>query len=103
MHVLFILATKEILGLTHISLASCLWDIGKQNSPRCDADMNFIKNEIKMKNHPGASKNESGLVYLISMGKSIVTSGLSRRWSYMKKATYSVTKMYMYLVSSRLY
>ena len=23
--------------LTHISLASLLWDIGKQNSPRCDA------------------------------------------------------------------
>ena len=23
--------------LTHISLASFLWDIGKQNSPRCDA------------------------------------------------------------------
>ena len=22
--------------LTHISLASFLWDIGKQNSPRCD-------------------------------------------------------------------
>ena len=25
------------LILTHISLASLLWDIGKQNSPRCDA------------------------------------------------------------------
>ena len=23
--------------LTHFSLASLLWDIGKQNSPRCDA------------------------------------------------------------------
>ena len=23
--------------LTHLSLASVLWDIGKQNSPRCDA------------------------------------------------------------------
>ena len=23
--------------LTHISLASLLWNIGKQNSPRCDA------------------------------------------------------------------
>ena len=23
--------------LTHLSLASHLWDIGKQNSPRCDA------------------------------------------------------------------
>ena len=26
-----------ILTLTHLSLASRLWDIGKQNSPRCDA------------------------------------------------------------------
>ena len=24
--------------LTHLSLASLLWDIGKQNSPRCDAE-----------------------------------------------------------------
>ena len=24
-------------SLTHLSLASFLWDIGKQNSPRCDA------------------------------------------------------------------
>ena len=30
---------KQILtlSLTHLSLASLLWDIGKQNSPRCDA------------------------------------------------------------------
>ena len=27
---------KEIL-LTHLSLVSFLWDIGKQHSPRCDA------------------------------------------------------------------
>ena len=26
-----------ILTLTHLSLASLLWDIGKQKSPRCDA------------------------------------------------------------------
>ena len=26
-----------ISNLTHLSLASLLWDIGKQNSPRCDA------------------------------------------------------------------
>ena len=24
-------------NLTHLSLASLLWDIGKQNSPKCDA------------------------------------------------------------------
>ena len=27
----------KALRLTHISLSSLLWDIGKQNSPRCDA------------------------------------------------------------------
>ena len=26
-----------LVDLTHISLVSFLWDIGKQNSPRCDA------------------------------------------------------------------
>ena len=26
-----------LLKLAHLSLASLLWDIGKQNSPRCDA------------------------------------------------------------------
>ena len=29
--------TIEIFKLTRISLASLLWDIGKQHSPRCDA------------------------------------------------------------------
>ena len=28
---------KTTVTLTHLSLASFLWDIGKQNSPRCDA------------------------------------------------------------------
>ena len=27
----------SVLYLTHLSLASLLWDIGKQHSPRCDA------------------------------------------------------------------
>ena len=32
------MAEKLLTGmLTHLSLASLLWDIGKQNSPRCDA------------------------------------------------------------------
>ena len=31
------LNTAWFLTLTHLSLASLLWDIGKQNSPRCDA------------------------------------------------------------------
>ena len=29
--------SKERNLLTHLSLASLLWDIGKQHSPRCDA------------------------------------------------------------------
>ena len=28
---------ENSLDLTHLSLASLLWDIGKQYSPRCDA------------------------------------------------------------------
>ena len=27
---------EDVMTLTHLSLA-CLWGIGKQNSPRCDA------------------------------------------------------------------
>ena len=33
LHVVFIV----FCCLTHISMVSLLWDIGKQNSPRCDA------------------------------------------------------------------
>ena len=29
--------TSLTVALTHLSLASLLWDISKQNSPRCDA------------------------------------------------------------------
>ena len=71
--------------LTHISLASFLWDIGKQDSPRCDAAkrgvpsvallfayMNFIeKLDKKEKNTPDVHKKESGLIQMIRMGKSI--------------------------------
>ena len=35
--VVHIIADDVIIILTHLSLASLLWDIGKQNSPRCDA------------------------------------------------------------------
>ena len=62
--------------------SSLLWDIGKQNSPRCDAaergepsgailfaQRSFIKNEIKIT--PNTPKNESGLTQMIMMGKSI--------------------------------
>ena len=48
-------------GLTHLSLASLLWDIVKQNSPRCDAAEN-------LKITPDAPKNESGLFQMIMMG-----------------------------------
>ena len=42
--------------ITHLSLASLLWDIGKQHSPRCDAAEGLLgrissKKEIKIKNH----------------------------------------------------
>ena len=32
-----LLDTTPEFSLTHLSLASLLWDIGEQNSPRCDA------------------------------------------------------------------
>ena len=71
--------------LTHISLASLLWDIGKQYSPRCDAiervvpsgailfaQRNVIeKRDKKNKNTPNTPKNESGITQLIMMGESI--------------------------------
>ena len=54
----------QSFDLTHISSASFLWDIGKHNSPRCDAAkrgvpsgailfalLNSSENEIKMKNY----------------------------------------------------
>ena len=50
-------------NLTHLRLASLLWDIGKQNSPRCDAA------ECKMNSN--TTKNESGHIQLIDMGESI--------------------------------
>ena len=60
--------------LTHLSLSSFLWDIGKQNSPRCDAAERgvpsgvilfakriFIKNLFKkLKITHDAPRNESG-------------------------------------------
>ena len=71
---------------THLSLVSLLWDIGKQNSPRCDATergvpsgailfacRNFIKKwGKKIKITPNTPKNESGLIQLITMGESII-------------------------------
>ena len=38
-------ATFVYICLTHISLASFLWDIGKQKSPRCDAAKRGVRSE----------------------------------------------------------
>ena len=72
--------------LTHLSLASFLWDIGKEHCPRCDtaergvpsgailfAYRNFIEkwNKIFFKIAPAAPKNENGLTLMIKMGESI--------------------------------
>ena len=65
-------------SLTHISLASFLWDIGKQNSPRCDAAKCGVQSGAilfayieKWNISPDAPKNESGLIQMIGMGKFI--------------------------------
>ena len=79
--------TEKLLNgaLTHLSLASLLWDIGKQNSPRSDAAERgvpsgavlfakriFTKNLFKkLKVTPDAPKNLSGPTQLIMMGKFI--------------------------------
>ena len=62
-------------SLTHLSLVSLLWDIGKQNSPRCDAAERGVPsgailfaeriliqklNKILKKITPDAPKHESG-------------------------------------------
>ena len=76
---------RHLSSLTHLSLAFLLWDIGKQNSPRCDAaecgvpsgailfaERIFIeKNDKNLKIPPDAPKNECGLTQMILMGKSI--------------------------------
>ena len=72
-----------IIFLTHISLASFLWDIGKQNRPRCDATKHGVPSENilfadkifiekkKKKTTPEAPTKENGLIQMIRMGKSI--------------------------------
>ena len=75
-------AAAEILNF--LSLASLLWDIGKQNSPRCDAAErrpiwgysvcleNFHRKiEWNSKITLDDPKNESGLTQMIMMGKII--------------------------------
>ena len=76
------------IHLSSLSLVSFLWDIGKQHSPRWDAAergvpsgaiqavclKDFHKNkkkEKKIKITPNAPKNESGLIHLKMMDKSI--------------------------------
>ena len=62
-----------MLKLTHISLASFLWDIGKQNYSRCDAPKRGVPSGAILfaKLTSDAPKNGSGLAHLIRMGKSI--------------------------------
>ena len=48
-------------SLTHLSLASLLWDIGKQNSPRCySVCLENVYRKME-KITPDAPKNKSGL------------------------------------------
>ena len=76
---------ETVYSLTHLSLASLLWDVGKQHSPRCDAaergvpsgailfaQRNFIEkwNTI-LKSHLRPLKIGSGLSQLIMVGESI--------------------------------
>ena len=76
---------RPLKYLTHLRLVSLLWDTGKQHSPRCDAAVrgvpsgailfawrNFIeKMRQNLKITPKTPNNESGLIQLITMGKSI--------------------------------
>ena len=75
---------RVIYFLTHISLASFLWDIGKQYNPRCDAAERGVASEAILfawrKYIEKWSKNSKsllmtlkmkGLVQMITMGKSI--------------------------------
>ena len=70
--------------LTHISIVSLFWDLGKQCKPISDAAEhgadqglhcllagNSIKNKIKIDNAPDTPKLGNGLVQLIGMEKSI--------------------------------
>ena len=73
------------LALTHLSLASLLWDIGKQYSPRCDAAEHGIPSEAILfayrnciekwnkilNSHLRPLKMKCGLVQFIMMGESI--------------------------------
>ena len=52
-----------ITFLTHLSLASLLWDIGKQNSPRCDAAEHFKPvNDLVFNSHVGFSSPSDGTI-----------------------------------------
>ena len=76
------LVLKTDLKLTHLSLSSLLWDIGKQNSLRCDAAERGVpsvailfayiifieKLNTILKTTPDAPKNESGFTKMIMIG-----------------------------------
>ena len=74
----YILVRLLALTLTHISLASYLWDIGKQCKTRSDAaDLHCLLTEvsfkiwIKLKIPPNNPLNGIGLVHLIIVGNFI--------------------------------
>ena len=73
-NVLFFFSSRKVL--THLSLASLLWDIGKQQNAASHLGLFCLlggissKNDMRIKNHY-YPKNESGLTQLIMMGKSI--------------------------------
>ena len=84
------LGSKIKKNITTFETCHFLWDIGKQNSPRCDAAdcgvpsgailfayRNFIENEIKIKkNTPDVPKNDSGPIQMIRTENPFVTNGL---------------------------
>ena len=65
------------IALTHISLVSFVWNIGKQYSPTSgavlfgSAEFHLRKMDLKFKVTPNAPKNNRGIPNLIIMGKCI--------------------------------
>ena len=99
-------STGSFMCLTHISLASFLLDIGKQNSPRCDAAKRGVPSgtilfayriliEKRNKNEKittGAPRNESGLVHLKVWESPFGLFGLMSRVKQLKRVvTYAHT------------
>ena len=94
-------ALARALKLLNSPLASFLWDVGKQNSPWCDAALCDVPSGAilfayiifigqwnkKWKITPEAPKNESGLVQMIAMGTSI-----RHKWVKVLSFSYTTSK-----------